>query len=151
MASPLSQSALMRPGPEVGALRTVFGDLLATPGGTEHIAHLLAGTTEGFAPDLVIHTDAGTRRLADVTTTGRPLLLDLSGDFAEAAQPWHDQVDVIRSLWFQPWPGRYDESLLSCIAQPRQQRSTALRHSARLHGRKYLGSYRRVTVPVTMR
>ncbi|MFB8114153.1 FAD-dependent monooxygenase [[Kitasatospora] papulosa] len=95
VASTLSQSALMRPGPEVGALRTVFGDLLATPGGTEHIAHLLAGTTEGFAPDLVIHTDGGTRRLADVTTTARPLLLDLSGDFAEAAQPWHDRVDVI--------------------------------------------------------
>lgn len=41
VASTLSQSALMRPGPEVGALRTVFGALLATPGGTEHIAHLL--------------------------------------------------------------------------------------------------------------
>ncbi|MEU5809316.1 hypothetical protein [Streptomyces sp. NPDC047718] len=43
----------------------------------------LAGTTEGA------------RRLADFTTTARPLLLDLSGDFAEAAQPWHDRVDVI--------------------------------------------------------
>ncbi|MFI7316943.1 hypothetical protein [Streptomyces venezuelae] len=32
------------------ALRTVFGDLLATPGGTEHIAHLLAGTSEGWHP-----------------------------------------------------------------------------------------------------
>ncbi|MGW6793980.1 FAD-dependent monooxygenase [Streptomyces chartreusis] len=96
MASTLSQSALMRPGPEVTALRTVFGDLLATPAGTERIARLLAGTTEGFAPDLMVHTDAGTHRLADLTTTARPLLLDLSGEFTEAAQPWRDRVDAIR-------------------------------------------------------
>ncbi|WP_069173560.1 FAD-dependent monooxygenase [Streptomyces griseus] len=96
VASTLSQSALMRPGPEVSALRTVFGDLLASPGGTERIAHLLAGTTEGFAPDLVVHTGEGTRRLADLTTTARPLLLDLGGDFAGAAKPWRDRVDVIR-------------------------------------------------------
>ncbi|WP_404199297.1 FAD-dependent monooxygenase [Streptomyces tauricus] len=95
VASTLSQSALMRPGPEVSALRTVFGDLLASPGGTERIAHLLAGTTEDFAPDLVVHTGAGPRRLADLTTTARPLLLDLCGDFAEAAKPWHDRVDVM--------------------------------------------------------
>ncbi|MFF1920418.1 FAD-dependent monooxygenase [Streptomyces sp. NPDC058221] len=95
VASTLSQSALMRPGPEVSALRTVFGDLLASPGGTERIAHLLAGTTEGFAPDLVVHTGAGARRLADLTTSARPLLLDLCGDFAEAAKPWHDRVDVM--------------------------------------------------------
>ncbi|MFD0025055.1 FAD-dependent monooxygenase [Streptomyces sp. NPDC058382] len=95
VASTLSQSALMRPGPEVSALRTVFGELLASPGGTERIAHLLAGTTEGFVPDLVVHTGAGVRRLADLTTAARPLLLDLSGDFAGAAEPWHDRVDVV--------------------------------------------------------
>ncbi|MFH8468306.1 FAD-dependent monooxygenase [Streptomyces sp. NPDC017991] len=50
VASTLSQSALVRPGPEVSALRTVFDELLASSGGTERIAHLLAGTTEGFAP-----------------------------------------------------------------------------------------------------
>lgn len=96
MASTLAQSALMRPGPEVTALRTVFGELIAAPGGTERVAHLLAGTTEGFAPDLVVHTDAGTHRLAELTTAARPLLLDLSGDFAEAAEAWHDRVDVVR-------------------------------------------------------
>ncbi|MFS8200912.1 FAD-dependent monooxygenase [Streptomyces sp. CWNU-52B] len=95
VASTLSQSALMRPGPEVSALRTVFGDLLASPDGTGRIAHLLAGTTEGFAPDLVVHTATGTRRLAELTTTARPLLLDLCGDFAAAAKPWHDRVDVV--------------------------------------------------------
>ena len=95
VASTLSQSALMRPGPEVTALRTVFGELLASPGGTERIAHLLAGTTEGFAPDLVLHTGAGPRRLADLTTSARPLLLDPCGDFAEAAKPWLDRVDVV--------------------------------------------------------
>ncbi|MDJ1134812.1 FAD-dependent monooxygenase [Streptomyces iconiensis] len=107
VASTLSQSALMRPGPEVSALRTVFAELLASPGGTERIAHLLAGTTEDFAPDLTLHTDtdtdtgtgagAGTHRLAELTTTARPLLLDLSGDFAETAAPWRDRVDIINA------------------------------------------------------
>ncbi|MFJ8752608.1 FAD-dependent monooxygenase [Streptomyces sp. NPDC102441] len=95
VASTLSQSALMRPGPEVTALRTVFGELLASPGGTGRIAHLLAGTTEGFAPDLQVHTGGGTRRLAELTTSARPLLLDLDGGFAEAAKPWLDRVDVL--------------------------------------------------------
>ncbi|MFZ3565844.1 FAD-dependent monooxygenase [Streptomyces sp. BH097] len=93
--STLAQSALLRPGPEVTALRTVFGELLDTPAGTERIAHLVAGTTEGFAPDLVVHTTTGTRRLAELTVTARPLLLDLGGDFADVAKPWRDRVDVI--------------------------------------------------------
>ncbi|BFO17242.1 hypothetical protein SHKM778_36300 [Streptomyces sp. KM77-8] len=59
VASTLSQSALVRPGPEVTALRTVFGELLASSGAIERIAHLIAGTTEGFAPDLVVDTGAG--------------------------------------------------------------------------------------------
>ncbi|MEU8710166.1 FAD-dependent monooxygenase [Streptomyces sp. NPDC048565] len=95
VASTLAQSALMRPGPEVTALRSVFGELLASPGGTQRIAHLLAGTTEGFAPDLEVRTVDGTRRLAELTTTARPLLLDLGGDLAEAAGPWRDRVDVV--------------------------------------------------------
>ncbi|NJQ01239.1 FAD-dependent monooxygenase [Streptomyces zingiberis] len=95
MTSSLAQLALVRPGPEVTALRAVFGELLAAPGGTERIAHLVAGTTEGFAPDLVIRTGTGTHRLAELTATGRPLLLDLGGGFAEAAGPWRDRVDVV--------------------------------------------------------
>ncbi|MGW2340147.1 FAD-dependent monooxygenase [Streptomyces sp. NPDC001661] len=93
--STLAQSALLRPGPEVTALRTVFGELLDTAAGTERIAHLVAGTTEGFAPDLVVHTATGTHRLAELTVTARPLLLDLGGAFTDTAKPWHDRVDVI--------------------------------------------------------
>ncbi|MFZ3562173.1 MULTISPECIES: FAD-dependent monooxygenase [unclassified Streptomyces] len=93
--STLAQSALLRPGPEVTALRTVFGELLDTPAGTERIAHLVAGTTEGFAPDLVVHTVTGTHRLAELTVTGRPLLLDLGCGLADVAKPWRDRVDVI--------------------------------------------------------
>ncbi|MFJ6852892.1 FAD-dependent monooxygenase [Streptomyces sp. NPDC091271] len=95
VSSTLAQSALMRPGPEVTALRSVFGELLASPGGTERIAHLLAGTTEGFAPDIELLTGGGTRRLAELTASGRPLLLDLGGGFADAAEPWRDRVDVV--------------------------------------------------------
>jgi hypothetical protein len=95
MSSTLAQSALMRPGPEVTALRSVFGELLASPGGTERIAHLLAGTTDGFAPDIEVRTSAGTRRLAELPASGRPLLLDLGGGFADGAEQWHDRVDVV--------------------------------------------------------
>lgn len=30
-----------------------------------------------------------------MTTTARPLLLNLCGDFAEAAKPWNDRIDVM--------------------------------------------------------
>ena len=44
MMHSLSQQALMAPGPEVGALRTLFGELLELPEVRRHIAHLLAGS-----------------------------------------------------------------------------------------------------------
>ncbi|MDG4758273.1 hypothetical protein O7620_10165 [Micromonospora sp. WMMD710] len=42
-----------------------------------------------------MHGDHGALRLAELTRTARPLLLDSTGAFAEVAAPWRDRVDVI--------------------------------------------------------
>lgn len=67
--------------------------------GWARIAELISGAdiryngNTGWAPDLYIN---GTR-LAELTRTARPLLLDLTGDtsLAEVAPPWRDRVDVL--------------------------------------------------------
>ncbi|WP_420323470.1 hypothetical protein [Kribbella speibonae] len=50
-----------------------------------------------WAPDLVLETDRGPVPLAEVTTTARPLILDLTDDasLAAAADGWRDRVDVV--------------------------------------------------------
>jgi hypothetical protein len=48
-----------------------------------------------WAPDLTLHTTGGPVRLAELTRTARPLLLDFTGSLAETAAPWLDRVDVI--------------------------------------------------------
>ncbi|GAA2610175.1 FAD-dependent oxidoreductase [Paractinoplanes durhamensis] len=90
----LAQHALTGPGPEVTALRTLFGELLQKPDVLQHIASLIAGSdirydvgtppAGGFAPDL-----------GPVTRSGRPLLVDNTGTLAEVAAPWRDRVDVV--------------------------------------------------------
>lgn len=105
MMQSLSQTALMAPGPEVDALRTLFGELLEKPEVREHMAHLLAGSDVRYAvgdehplsgllvPDLEL--DDG-RRVAELLYEARPVLLDLSGGaFASCATGWIDRVDLI--------------------------------------------------------
>jgi len=50
-----------------------------------------------WAPDLDLRTTAGATRLAQLTRTGRPLLVDLTDDavLAEATAPWRDRVDCV--------------------------------------------------------
>ncbi|MGV0741424.1 FAD-dependent monooxygenase [Mycolicibacterium sp. XJ870] len=103
MMHSMAQAALMAEGPEVHALRTLFGELLATTDGASHIANLLAGSDVRYevtddhplsgrlVPDLVL--DDG-RRVAELLHSGRPLLLDLCGHYADAAQGWRDRVNV---------------------------------------------------------
>ncbi|GIH15617.1 FAD-dependent monooxygenase [Rugosimonospora africana] len=109
-----AQSVLVGPGSEVTALRQLFGELLADPHTVAHLADLLAGAdirydmgstanadslTGRWAPDLSLHTETGTVRLAELTHGARPLLLDLTDDGAlgEDALPWRDRVDVVRA------------------------------------------------------
>jgi 2-polyprenyl-6-methoxyphenol hydroxylase-like FAD-dependent oxidoreductase len=100
-----SQTALMAPGPEVAALRTLFAELLQKPDVAAHVAHLLAGSDVRYdigdghrlsgrlVPDLTL---ADGRRVADLLHDARPVLLDQSGGaIAAAAQGWAQRVDTV--------------------------------------------------------
>ncbi|MEU5261241.1 FAD-dependent monooxygenase [Amycolatopsis sp. NPDC021455] len=99
-----AQSALIGPGSQITALRELFGELLRLPGTVRHIADLMSGAdiryepaTEHpldgrWAPDLAL--DDGTR-LAELTRTARPLLLDFTGSLGDDLRGWTDRVDLI--------------------------------------------------------
>jgi hypothetical protein len=107
MMHSMAQAALMAAGPEVGALRTLFGELLSTHDGSAHIANLLAGSDVRypvgddhplsglFVPDFTLGDG---RRVTELMRAGRPVLLDLSGgQYAAAAQGWQDRVAAVLS------------------------------------------------------
>jgi hypothetical protein len=95
----MAQGALVGPGADVTALRVLFGDLLRDHATVQRIADLISGADiryadmGGWAPDLTVDG----RRLAELTRTGRPLLLDLTADgsLGDTAAPWRDRVDVV--------------------------------------------------------
>lgn len=113
-----AQAALIAPGDDVTGLRELFTELLRDPRTVQHLAELTAGADTRydmggtgahplvgrFAPDMELDTPSGTRRLAELTTSARPLLLDLTGNssLADALPEWHDQVDIVTAL---PQPG----------------------------------------------
>jgi 2-polyprenyl-6-methoxyphenol hydroxylase-like FAD-dependent oxidoreductase len=100
-----AQGALVAPGGDVTALRTLFTELLRSPETVRHLADLTAGTdvrydmgiagahpvVGGFAPELDLETAAGRVRLAELGRTARPLLLDLT----EAGALASDGLDVV--------------------------------------------------------
>ncbi|MDH6196919.1 2-polyprenyl-6-methoxyphenol hydroxylase-like FAD-dependent oxidoreductase [Mycobacterium frederiksbergense] len=104
MMHSMAQAALMAAGPEVTALRTLFGELLATPDGSAHVAGVLSGSevryeigdehrlSGYFVPALTLSDG---RRVAELLRSGRPVLLDLSGgDHAETAAGWRGRLDI---------------------------------------------------------
>ena len=104
-----AQLALVRPGPEVTALRQLFSELVTDPDiarrlgdlisgaenryGTGNDAHPLAGR---WVPDFRIINESGTTRVAELARTGRPLLLDLTdhGDVAAALADVAEQLTI---------------------------------------------------------
>ena len=87
-------------------MRELFGELLLLPGTVQHIADLMSGADIRYepgtghpldgrwAPDLVLDNEI---RLAELTRTARPLLLDLTpgASLGGEAQGWRDRVDVV--------------------------------------------------------
>ncbi|HEX2401113.1 MAG TPA: FAD-dependent monooxygenase, partial [Mycobacterium sp.] len=104
MMHSMSQTALFGPGPEIGALRKLFTELLELPSVAEHMAHLLAGSDVRYevgddhplagrlVPDVTLGDG---RRVAELLHHGRPVLLDLCGRVGDAARGWTDRVDVV--------------------------------------------------------
>jgi hypothetical protein len=106
MMQSLTQTALMAPGPEVAALRTLLGELFTIPDVAKHMAALLAGADVRYdvgddhplsgrpVPDLTL--DDG-RRVAELLHDARGVLLDLDGTAGDAARGWADRVDIVRT------------------------------------------------------
>jgi len=104
MMHSLAQTALMAPGPEVAALRTLMGELFTIPDVVTHMGALLAGSDVRYdvgddhpmsgrpLPDLTLEDG---RRVAELFHDARPVLLDLGGGVADAARGWLDRVDVV--------------------------------------------------------
>lgn len=96
-----AQIALTAPGPEVAALRTLLGEVLALPEAAALVARLLAGADVRYetgdlhrlsgymVPDVAL--DDG-RRLTALLHAARPVLLDLTGTLRVAVP---DRVDVV--------------------------------------------------------
>ncbi|MEV0408105.1 FAD-dependent monooxygenase [Actinoallomurus sp. NPDC050550] len=115
-----AQSALIAPGGEVTALRELFTELLRDRSTVQRIADLMAGADIRYdmgvrdahplagrwAPDLVVRTETGTVRLAELTRAARPLLLDLTEDasLVRALSPWGDRVDLVTARPHDPAP-----------------------------------------------
>lgn len=113
-----AQMALMSPGPGTTAVRALFGELLAHEDNLGRIAALMAGSdirydsdcphplAGRFVPDLALTTAAGPFRIAELTRSGRPLLLDLTGgELAGPAAGWKDRVDGIAADCAEPPAG----------------------------------------------
>ncbi|MEU7790880.1 FAD-dependent monooxygenase [Amycolatopsis sp. NPDC049159] len=114
-----AQSALISPGRDVTALRELFGELLRLPSTVQHIADLMSGADVRYepatdhpldgrwAPDLVL---ADGTRLAELTTTARPLLLDFTGSLGDELRGWTDRVDLV--------PGRAPGEVTALLIRP---------------------------------
>ncbi|TCC57722.1 FAD-dependent oxidoreductase [Kribbella pittospori] len=106
-----AQLALLAPGSEVTALRELFTELLRDRRNIAQIASMMAGADIRYemgvddphhlvgrwAPDLVLDAGSEPIRLAELTQTARPLLLDLTEDasLSAAADGWRDRIDTV--------------------------------------------------------
>jgi 2-polyprenyl-6-methoxyphenol hydroxylase-like FAD-dependent oxidoreductase len=107
-----AQLALVRPGPEVTALRELFSELVTDPGVVHRLTDLVSGEGNRYAggpldapahplvgrwvPDFAVANGEGTRRVAELARDGRPLLIDLTegGAVAGAVADVADQLTV---------------------------------------------------------
>ncbi|OBA60458.1 hypothetical protein A5647_13555 [Mycobacterium sp. 1100029.7] len=93
-----AQLALVRPGPEVTALRQLFAELLTDSDIARRLGDLISGAenrystdpgahplTGHWVPDFAVAAQGQTRRVAELARSGRPLILDLTASGAVAA------------------------------------------------------------------
>jgi hypothetical protein len=96
-----AQLALVRPGPEVTALRELFSELVTEPDVVRRLTDLVSGAENRYVgatldapahplagrwvPDFAVANGVGARRVAELARDGRPLLVDLTERAAVAA------------------------------------------------------------------
>ena len=85
-----AQLSLVRPGPEVTALRELFSELVTEPDVVRRLTDLVSGAENRYVgadahplagrwvPDFAVANGVGTRRVAELARDGRPLLVDLT-------------------------------------------------------------------------
>jgi 2-polyprenyl-6-methoxyphenol hydroxylase-like FAD-dependent oxidoreductase len=104
-----AQLALIRPGPEVTALRALFSELLADRDTVCRLGDLVSGADNRYAadpdghplvgrwvPDFSVANASGTRRIAELARCGQPLLIDMTdgGVLATAAADIAGRITV---------------------------------------------------------
>jgi hypothetical protein len=104
-----AQLALLRPGPEVTALRDLFSELISEPVVVRHLSDLLSGADNRYTmgadmhplagrwvPDFAVANAVGTQRVAELARSGRPVLVDLteSGGVAASVADVKEQLTV---------------------------------------------------------
>ncbi len=107
-----AQSALMRPGPHVDALRDIVADLMDLGEVNQYFGRMLSGLSTRYTypysapdshpllgchlPDLKVTLADRTVEVATLTTSGRTLLLAATDSpVARTALGWHDRVDLV--------------------------------------------------------
>lgn len=100
-----AQTALVRPGPHVDALRDIMTKLIEQPGVNEALSGMISGLDIHYPagdghpligrriPDLDVRTAAGPTRIYELLHSGRPVLLDLG---ANVSMP-SDWVNVVEA------------------------------------------------------
>ncbi len=84
-----AQSVLIGPGPEITALRELFGEFLTDRANVQRVADLISAADIRYD-----HMERWAPEVPDQTRSGRPLLVG-GDDLARAAAPWRDRVDVV--------------------------------------------------------
>ncbi|MET7328896.1 FAD-dependent monooxygenase [Nonomuraea sp. NPDC005650] len=109
-----AQSALLRPGAHVAAMRDIVSDLLDFPDVNRYFGRMLNGLGTRYAlpypathplagracPDLRLVTSAGeTRTISGLCGSGRALLVHAPSqpEVAQAAGPWRGALDVVEA------------------------------------------------------
>ena len=124
-----AQEALARPGEHVTALRELFGRLLMQEQTFRSIVeeitdvdicyemgadlgdrHPLLGR---WAPNLTLHVEQRTTRVAELMSAGRAVLIDIAGRSAlrHVAAPWADRVEVTSARCYER-PANLDAMLI---------------------------------------
>jgi len=112
-----AQVALLRPDQGIDALREMFAELITFDQVDKYLTERISGAdvhydmgttdhplTGWFAPPLLLNTDGGPRRVAELLRTGRPLFVDLGAraGLREDVARWADRVDVVAARCDRP-------------------------------------------------